>query len=225
MNHKPHPKIDFKIHLLHEILERNDLLSHQKLEIRNLLLYLEYLRKNGLKRCIPNISEQTACVILQLLYIHKAQNILEIGCANGYSSLYWAAYCKYLAPQNTCEINKLAHLCTIDISAPMVKETIDHLLAQKLHLQTEVYWGDALNILPRLNCQFDAVFIDAQKAKTAEILKLCLKLMTSKSLFVIDDVIKFSNKMHDLFDFLKEKNINYEIIQTDEDDGILWGII
>jgi len=37
---------------------------------------------------------------------------------------------------------------------------------------------------------------------------------------VIDDVIKFREKMTGLFEYLEEKNIRHHILPIDEDDGI-----
>lgn len=38
---------------------------------------------------------------------------------------------------------------------------------------------------------------------------------------MIDDVIKFRHKMENLYEYLGENNIVYEILQIDEDDGIM----
>lgn len=40
-------------------------------------------------------------------------------------------------------------------------------------------------------------------------------------MIIIDDVIKFRHKMEDLYNYVEEEKLNYEIIQIDSDDGIM----
>lgn len=193
--------------------------------IEMLLIYLEQLKKNGLSRKVPNISDVTANIILQLFIQHQSTSILEIGGANGYSTLYWAAYCKYLAPvfNKKNPSNSNARVCSIELSAPMVQEAITHISNQKLHLHTDIYWTDAKKFLNTVkNASFDTVFIDAQKSVTCEFLEKSLPLLQNNALIIIDDVIKFSDKMEDTFLYLKKHQIDYKILQTDADDGILY---
>lgn len=49
--------------------------------------YLKNLKKSGIERKIPNISEQNAEFIGKILAEKNPKNILEIGTANGYSAL------------------------------------------------------------------------------------------------------------------------------------------
>lgn len=54
--------------------------------------YLKNLKKSGIERQIPNISEQNAEFIGKILQEKRPENILEIGTANGFSALsfcYW----------------------------------------------------------------------------------------------------------------------------------------
>jgi hypothetical protein len=52
-----------------------------------------------------------------------------------------------------------------------------------------------------------------------------LKLVWDKTLpnaiIIIDDVIKFRFKMESLYEYLNTENIKYEVIQIDDDDGIM----
>ena len=38
---------------------------------------------------------------------------------------------------------------------------------------------------------------------------------------VVDDVVKFKNKMEDFYGFLMQSGIPYEIVMTDPDDGVM----
>ena len=177
--------------------------------------YLHALYLEGQRRKIPNISPQNAEFILNILDKQNIKTMLEVCCANGYSSLNWAFYLKTAH-------GKEGMLHTIDISKPMFEEAFQHLTNCKLTANTCGYLGDGLKILPMFaNNLFDAIFIDAQKKYTQSFFELSLPLLKPNGIIIIDDVIKFSNKMHGLFEYLSENNLSYEIINTDEDDGIL----
>jgi predicted O-methyltransferase YrrM len=110
----------------------------------------------------------------------------------------------------------------MDISKPMFEEAFLHLTACKLTSNTCGYLGDGLKILPMFAKNlFDAIFIDAQKKNTQSFFKLSLPLLKQNGIIIIDDVVKFADKMQGLFEYLNENNLPYEIINTDEDDGIL----
>ncbi len=53
-------------------------------------LTLKNLKKIGLEREIPNITEQNAEFLKNLISEKKPKHILEIGTANGYSALHFA---------------------------------------------------------------------------------------------------------------------------------------
>jgi predicted O-methyltransferase YrrM len=59
------------------------------------------------------------------------------------------------------------------------------------------------------------------KKEYLKYLLLLLPKMTPDALIVIDDVVKFRDKMEDLYDFLDTKNITYILEKTDSDDSIM----
>ncbi len=166
-------------------------------------------------RKVPNISVATAGIITQLLVKHQAKNILEVGCANGYSTLHWAHYTQ------TCA----GHVHAIELSAPMVAEAMAHLHACKLQNYASVHWANALHHLPQLKPnQFDAVFIDAQKKYTAQFLQNAVPLLKAGGMVVIDDVIRFAEQMVPALAWVEQHAGSYSIIPVDGDDGILYAV-
>ncbi len=59
------------------------------------------------------------------------------------------------------------------------------------------------------------------KKEYLQYLLLILPKMTKDAMIVIDDVVKFRDKMEDLYDFLDRNHIEYKICSTDPDDGIM----
>ena len=172
--------------------------------------YLNKLYALGRLRHIPNISPQNVVYLQGLLHQNQPKNILEIGCANGYSTLrLW-------------QIARAwdAHITTMDISRPSYLEAQHHF--ELCEAPIELHFGNALQILPTLMGTFDFILIDAQKVHTLDFFIRARRLASPEALIVIDDVIKFKNKMTNFYDYLQAQSIGYDIIQLpDDDDGVM----
>lgn len=59
------------------------------------------------------------------------------------------------------------------------------------------------------------------KKEYLQYLLLILPKMTPDAMIVIDDVVKFRDKMKDFYEFLDDNSIVYQISLTDTDDGIM----
>lgn len=46
-------------------------------------------------------------------------------------------------------------------------------------------------------------------------------IISDKTVIIIDDVIKYHHKLISLYGYLDKKQINYQIIKLDADDGIM----
>ena len=62
------------------------------------------------------------------------------------------------------------------------------------------------------------MFIDGQKSQYAEYLEIIETLISDTTILVLDDVIKYHNKLSTLYGFLEKKQINYEVRQLETDD-------
>ena len=107
--------------------------------------------------------------------------------------------------------------------------------------QFSLYYGDAREILPAfiawtseivchnpesriLNLpkeRFDFIFIDGAFRMTREFFDLSRPLLASNGLIILDDAIKYRWKMEWFHEYLEEQGIVYELVQTDEDDGVM----
>ncbi len=104
-----------------------------------------------------------------------------------------------------------------------------------------LYYGDAREILPAFRdgseeiiCsspasiirdlprqQFDFIFIDGAFRMTREFFDLSVPLLTLGGLMILDDAIKYRWKMEGFHEYLEEQGISYDLVQTDEDDGVM----
>lgn len=107
--------------------------------------------------------------------------------------------------------------------------------------QFSLYYGDAREILPafmhwaqKIDCtnpesvlydipqqKFDFIFIDGAFRMTREFFDLSCPLLTPKGIVIIDDAIKYRWKMEGFHEYLEKRGISYELVQTDEDDGVM----
>ena len=181
----------------------------------NLTTYLLELKKSWLERKIPNISENNAEFLKELIRGRKPKNLLEIGTANGYSTLQFAsAFLEWALPD--------WHITTLEYAENAYTEAQFHFEKTVMTEYITSLFGDAKSILPTLpGDYFDFVFIDAMKREYLDYLLLSLPKMTRDALIVIDDVEKFRPKMENLYAFLDEKNIPYRLEKTDPDDSIM----
>ena len=67
----------------------------------------------------------------------------------------------------------------------------------------------------------DFVFIDGQKSQYAEYLEIIETLISDTTILVLDDVIKYHNKLSTVYRFLEKKQMNYEVRQLEADDGVM----
>ena len=176
--------------------------------------YLDALYQLGRLRHTPNISPENVAFLRERLLQHRPQRILELGCANGYSSLrLW-------------QITRAWHakIVTMDISRPAFEEARHHF--DTLGADIELHFGNALELLPLIQSSspegFDLIFIDAQKAQTLALYLCAAPLAAKNALIMVDDVLKFKHKMLDFYAYLQQNDIHYEIHQLhDDDDGVM----
>jgi predicted O-methyltransferase YrrM len=172
--------------------------------------YLQKLELISKERKIPNISSENAEFLKELIRKVAPKRILEIGTANGYSTLQFATA---IWPDTT--------ITTIEYAWNAHIEAVEHFKNCKVKNIHAIY-GDAKAVMPTLrDGYFDFIFIDAMKREYLTYFKQILPKCTNNAMIVIDDVEKFREKMEDLYTWLANNNIPYTLHQTDQDDSIM----
>ncbi len=173
-------------------------------------LTLKNLKKIWLEREIPNISEENAEALKQIICEKNPKHLLEIGTANGYSALHFAT-----AIADDSDITTIEQAWNMHIDAVT---SFKNCKLKNIH----AIWGDAKSVIPSLaDAFFDLVYIDAMKKEYLQYLLLILPKCTPDGIIVIDDVEKFRDKMQDLYDYLDREHIPYQLEKTDIDDSIM----
>lgn len=176
----------------------------------NIDIFLKELKKHWIENEIPNISQTNARFLRDLIKIKKARNILEIGTANWYSTINFALELKKIQGKlTTIEFSKLSYDKALEnFETAWVSEIIN-----------AINWN-ALDVIPTLKEKYDFVFIDWMKRRTKDFLELVWDKVLPEWIIIIDDVIKFREKMIWFWEYLEDNKIKYNIIPIDIDDGI-----
>lgn len=209
--------------------------------------YLKTLKSSSLERKVPNISEWNAEFLKNIIRERQPKHLLEIGTANGYSTLQFALalnlprersaeerggglavsenpeYQSSVSPAASQLLSQgaLRTITTIEYAWNAHIEAVEHFRNCKVK-NIHAIWWDAKAVIPTLaDSYFDFIFIDAMKREYLDYLLLVLPKCTPDAIIIIDDVEKFRDKMEPLYDWLTERKISYTLEKTDEDDSIM----
>ena len=108
----------------------------------------------------------------------RPKKILELGCAIGYSAILMS---QFLDDNGT--------IITIECSKKMIELAKKNFNAAKLSC-INLIEADINNILPKLNEQFDVIFMDAAKGQYIKILPYCVKLLQRGGIIIADDILQ-----------------------------------
>ncbi len=174
--------------------------------------YIKKLRQYWIQNEVPNITDENARFLRDLIKIQKTQNMLEIGSANWFSAIqFWL------------ELEKIWwELTTIEFSEPSQKQVLENIKAMWLENIITSIRGNALFEIPKINETFDFVFIDWMKRRTKDFFDLVYDKVKLNWIIVVDDVIKFKEKMWDFWEYLEKNKLEYSILPIDKDDWILF---
>lgn len=136
---------------------------------------------------VPIIPHETAIFLDFQLGILKPKKILEIGTAVGFSSI--------LMSRSLQEDGKIK---TIERHAVMYNDAIKNIKDFGLEKKIEVLFGDANDILPKLEESFDFIFMDSAKSKYIEFLPICLNLLNAGGVIVVDDIFQAGTILDDV---------------------------
>jgi predicted O-methyltransferase YrrM len=138
---------------------------------------LGQLRDESELRKIPVITKDSEMLLESLIRISKANNILEIGTAIGYSAIFFAS----------CDEN--IKVTSIEIRELSVEQARVNVEKYNLSNRITLISGDAADILQDLATKFDIVFIDAAKGQYKQFFDLCLKNTHKGSIIISDNIL------------------------------------
>ena len=175
---------------------------------------LRKIKELALENHIPIIMDDTLEVIDKILVQEKPKRILEIGTAVGYSAACFA------------RMNEDTIIDTIELNEERYNEALINLEKIGIKDRVNVFLGNAVEILPTLNNEYDIVFIDANKGKYPVFLQEAIRMIKTNGLIIADNVLYKGYVMSDynkhkqrtavrhLREYLKEATEN-EMLETE----------
>ena len=172
------------------------------------------VKELALENHIPIIMDDTLEVIEKILKEEKPQRILEIGTAVGYSASCFA------------RVIDAVIVDTIELNEERYNEALVNLEKIGVKDRVNVFLGNAVEILPTLNNEYDIVFIDANKGKYPVFLQEAIRMIKPNGLIIADNVLYKGYVMSDynkhkqrtavrhLREYLKEATEN-EMLETE----------
>lgn len=139
---------------------------------------LQKIKEYALERHIPIIMDDTLEVIDEILTKKKPEKILEIGTAVGYSAICFSEY-----------LVQGGRIDTIERDEQRVLEAKENIKKVGVEEKIKIYEGDAVEILPTLNEQYDVVFIDAAKGKYPFFLEQALRMLKPDGVILADNIL------------------------------------
>ena len=176
---------------------------------------LTKIKQKALENHIPIIMDETLDVIKKELEKNKPSKILEIGTAVGYSAICFTEF-----------LTEGGSIDTIEREANRVIEARENIEKAEVEDKVNILEGDAVEILPTLQGEYNVVFIDASKGKYPFFLKESLRMLAPKGIIFADNVLykgyvlgdynkhKQRTAVRNLREFLSELQAN-ELLETE----------
>lgn len=139
---------------------------------------LRKLKKKALENHVPIIMDDTLDVIKEYFVKKRPYAILEIGTAVGYSAICFSEY-----------LEENGFIDTIERDENRIIEAKQNIKEMKLEEKIHILEGDAVEILPKLDKKYDAIFIDAAKGKYPFFLEQALRMLNENGVIFADNIL------------------------------------
>ena len=141
--------------------------------------FLTELRKKADEDRVPIIRKEMESFIRVLFKLKEPKNILELGSAIGYSAIL----------MSEC-ISSDGKITTIENYDKRIIQARDNFKRAKKEDVITLLEGDALEIISKLDGEYDFIFMDAAKAQYINYLPHLIRLMKKGAILLTDNVLQ-----------------------------------
>lgn len=139
---------------------------------------IEAIKEKALNTHVPILQDASLEFIELILSLRKPKKILEVGTAVGYSALCFSSH-----------LESGGKITTIELNEEMVRIARENIKDNNMEDVINVIHGDAYEVMQTLNDKYDVVFIDAAKGQYLKYLEEAMRLTTSGSVIIADNVL------------------------------------
>jgi len=155
-------------------------------------------RRMTWRRWLPTVGSEKGRILVDLIRRNQPRRVLEVGTLIGYSAILMGR-----------ELGSHSELITIEIDEDEAEEARENIAKARIKARMEVLVGDALEVLPKLNGQFDFVFLDAEKDEYLNYLRLVEDKIHKGTVIVADNAGASAWAMRDYLDYVRNSG-SYE---------------
>lgn len=140
---------------------------------------LKRMERQAQRQGIPIIGPTVAPMLTLIASLSHARDILEIGTAIGYSTIWFATAAKWTK----------GFVTTVELDQSRATEAEENLREAGLSRYAKVIRGDIMKRLPQLKGPYDLIFIDTAKELYLDLIDPCLKRLRKGGILMADNVL------------------------------------
>ena len=141
---------------------------------------LQKIEQRAIEDNVPIIRKEMESFLRVMLTIKQPLNVLELGCAIGYSAILMSEY-----------LQEGGHITTIENYDKRIVQAKENISAAGLNDKITLLEGDAMERMAELTSEnYDFVFMDAAKAQYINFLPEVLRLMKPGAILIADNVLQ-----------------------------------
>ena len=141
---------------------------------------LQKIEQCAIEDNVPIIRKEMESFLRVMLKIKQPLNVLELGCAIGYSAILMSEY----LPEG-------GHITTIENYDKRIVQAKENIKAANAEDKITLLEGDAMERMAELTSEsYDFVFMDAAKAQYINFLPEVLRLMKPGAILIADNVLQ-----------------------------------
>lgn len=139
---------------------------------------LKELKNFAESNYVPIVQKETANLLEFFINLKKPERVLELGTAIGYSAILMAE-----------ASSKKAIIDTVERDPNMILMARENVGNYGYDKNINIIEGDCLEVLEKLQNQYDIIFMDAGKGHYNHFLPHCLRLLKSDGIIIADNVL------------------------------------
>lgn len=170
-----------------------------------------YIEQTQTRDFIPVVDDDVSRLLQLLIKIKRPMRILEIGTSIGYSTTSMAEAIKEYGGK----------IVTVEYDEKVAYHAQQNFIKAGVSDYIELKIGDAKELIPKLQGEFDLIFQDVDKRLYPLLFEDCLKLLKKGGLLIAEDtlfpVLDLDKKWFDLIEPIKEFNelvVNCEELES-----------
>ncbi|MCY6372324.1 O-methyltransferase [Clostridium ganghwense] len=127
---------------------------------------------------VPIVQKEVANFLKFMINMQKPKKILELGTAIGYSSILM-----YLSSKS------ISRITTIERDKKMIQIAEENIKKYGFENNINILEGECLEVLEKLEDEYDMIFMDAGKGHYNHFLPHCLRLLKKDGVIIADNVL------------------------------------